>query len=193
MEHSSHEMHMAQANALANPDDATHVAVKSGAWSDPSTWEGGRVPGAEAQVLIPENVMVLYDVDEDVPLQTVRVDGHLKWATDQDTEMLVETIVTSHGSLLEIGNGNNAVNANVDALITFRDTPLDLKADPDQLSHGIVAFGEVTVQGEAKESHLTLDGAVNRGDRIIDVNGDLSGWSVGDSIVIIGTGSGSPR
>ncbi|MEL6640194.1 MAG: G8 domain-containing protein [Pseudomonadota bacterium] len=191
MENGNHAMHTAQANRLANPDDATHVAIKSGDWSDPSTWEGGRVPGSEAKVHVPEGVSVVYDVDSDVPLDTVRVDGHLTWATDQHTEMLVETIVTSHGSLLEVGSVNNAINDNVDAVITFRDTPINTGQDPDQLSHGLVAFGEVNVQGAEKESHLTIDGRVDRGDRSIEVEGDLSNWEIGDTIVIIGTGDGS--
>ncbi len=191
MEHGTHAMHMAQANMLANPNDATHVAIRNGDWSDPATWEGGRVPGAEAKVLIPEGVMVTYDMDSSTPLDTVRVDGHLKWSTTENTEMLVETIVTTPGSLLEVGNVNNAVRDSVDAVITFRDTPINRTEDPDQLSHGLVAFGEVNVQGAAKESHLTIEGAVNRGDRSIEVNGDLGGWAVGDTIVIIGTGSGS--
>ena len=191
MEHGDHAMHTEQADRLANPDDATHVAIKSGDWSDPSTWEGGRVPGAEAKVHVPDGVSVVYDVDSDVPLDTVRVDGHLTWATDQHTEMLVETIVTSHGSLLEVGSVNNAIDDNVDAVITFRDTPINAGQDPDQLSHGLVAFGEVNVQGATKESHLTIEGSVNRGDRSIEVDGDLGNWDVGDTIVIIGTGDGS--
>ncbi len=191
MEHGNHSMHMAQANQLANPNEATHVAIRSGDWSDPATWEGGRIPGADAKVLIPAGTMVTYDVDSDVPLETVRVDGHLKWSTTQNTEMLVETIVTTHGSLLEVGSVNNPIAANVDAVITFRDTPIDTNEDPNQLSHGLVAFGEVNVEGVAKESHLAIEGRVDRGDRTIEVDGNLGNWSVGDTIVIIGTGSGS--
>src|SRR6056297_3547992 len=77
---SGHHAHMEQANALADPADASHVAVNSGAWSDPDTWEGGRVPGAEARVLVPQGVEVVYDVSDAVPLETVRVDGTLSWS-----------------------------------------------------------------------------------------------------------------
>lgn len=191
MEHGTHAMHMAQANQLANPDDATHVAIRSGDWSDPSTWEGGRVPGAEAQVYIPAGTQVIYDVDSEVPLATVRVDGHLKFSTSQDTNMLVETIVTGHGSKFEVGSAADPMPVSIDATVTFRDTPINRGQDPDQLSHGLMAFGEVEVQGASKESHLKLDGQVNRGDRTIEVDGNTANWEVGDTIVIIGTGNGS--
>ncbi|MEL6573360.1 MAG: G8 domain-containing protein [Pseudomonadota bacterium] len=182
---------MAQANQLANPSDATHVAIKSGNWSDPSTWEGGRVPGSEADVYIPESTMVTYDMDSDASLSTVRVDGHLKWSTTTDTSMLVETIVTAHGSKLEIGSEADPIPSDISASVTFRDTPINLSIDPEQLSHGLVAFGEVEIHGAAKESHLTLKGSTDRGDKTIEVDGDLTNWKVGDTVLLVGTGNGS--
>lgn len=191
MTHAMHAQHTAQANALANPNDATHVAVNDGDWSDPGTWATGRVPGSEAKVLIRDGVSVTYDMDSNVALKTVRVDGDLTWSTDQNTHMRVETIVTSHGSKITIGSADNPIPANIDALITFRDTPINTQQDPGQLSHGLVTFGEVDIYGATKESHLTLDGDVNRGDRSIDVDGNLNNWEIGDTILLVGTGSGS--
>jgi len=191
MTHAMHAQHTAQANALANPNDATHVAVNDGDWSDPGTWANGRVPGSEAKVLIRDGVSVTYDMDSNAALKTVRVDGDLTWSTDQNTHMRVETIVTSHGSKITIGSADNPIPANIDALITFRDTPINTQQDPGQLSHGLVTFGEVDIYGATKESHLTLDGDVNRGDRSIDVDGNLNNWEIGDTILLVGTGSGS--
>ncbi len=55
---------------------ATHTAIRSGAWSEASTWDGGRLPGAGARVLIPRGVAVEVDraLDSEA-LEWVRVDG----------------------------------------------------------------------------------------------------------------------
>lgn len=185
----AHSVHMGQANALADPADATHVAISTGNWSDPNTWEGGRVPSAEAKVYIPVTVTVTYDMDSDTPLSTIRVDGHLKWATNEDTSMLVETIVTANGSKFEVGSTENPIQDDVSATITFRDTPMH--NDPDQLGHGLVAFGEVNIEGAAKESYLTLEGSTNRGDTTVKVDGNLNNWEIGDTLLFVGTGDGS--
>ena len=57
--------------------EATHVAIANGDWFDPDTWYEGRIPGADAKVLIPAGVSVTYDGESDVSLFTVRVDGEL--------------------------------------------------------------------------------------------------------------------
>ena len=41
------------AMGLVTAASATHVAVACGDWSDPATWVDGRVPTADADVLIP--------------------------------------------------------------------------------------------------------------------------------------------
>jgi hypothetical protein len=177
--------HAAAVDRLLATDEASHVAVRDGAWTDPATWADGKVPGADADVLIPEGIRVVYDADSDVPLGTVRVDGMLDWATDQDTTMRVETIVSSEGSQIEIGSMHDAAIAeNVTARIIFRDTPL---TDSEQLDHGIVAMGHIDVMGAAKESHLVLKGGASAGSTRITVEGDASGWKVGDTILLVGT------
>ncbi|WP_138468789.1 G8 domain-containing protein [Poseidonocella sp. HB161398] len=183
--------HMQNVDQLADPAEMTHVAVKNGDWSDPGTWAGGQVPGAEAKVQIPAGIDVTYDMASAVPLSVLRVDGTLRWSTAESTEMLVETIVTSHGSTLEIGTADNPLPAGIEANITFRDTPIDLASDPDQLGHGLVAFGRVEIEGAAKEGHLAMEGGATAGARSITVDGDLSNWKAGDTILVVGTGDGS--
>src|SRR5437870_3585908 len=54
------------------PDEAvTHAAVHSGAWSDPSTWRGGLVPEAAANVLVPSGFTVTVDRVDTAALRTV--------------------------------------------------------------------------------------------------------------------------
>ncbi len=182
----THGMHAMQANGLLAPGNATHTAIRSGDWTDPGTWSGGRVPGAEARVHVPEDVSVTYDARSDVPLEIVRVDGTLSWAQTQDTKMVVETIVTTQGSHLEIGTADNPVRPGSDAEIVFRDTALNTAVDPGQLGHGLVAFGEVDIHGASKESFLTMDG-VSAGATEVAVSGDTTNWTVGDTLLFVGT------
>lgn len=184
--------HMAQINALAPLNQMTHVAVADGDWSDPATWQGGRVPNAEAKVHIPSGITVTYDMDASTPLSVVRVGGTLEWATAEDTTMRVETIVTDMGSRLEIGAQDDAVAANVTAKVIFRDTPIDTNTDPAKLSHGLVAHGQVEIVGAAKEAFLEISGGtVSRGATSVTLDGDMTNWKVGDTLLFVGTGNGS--
>lgn len=192
MMHDVQMRHMEQANAIADPERATHLAVRSGVWSDPSIWSGNAVPAEEAFVVIPNHISVKYDVDSDVPLKTVRVDGALTWLTDAHTEMVVETIVTTPASVFEIGSEDRPVADHVHAIITFRDTPIDGITDYEQVSHGLVAYGKVAMQGAMKRSYAMLAGSANRGDRTIGAMESLEHWAVGDTVVVVGIGCGNP-
>src|SRR3954463_12271227 len=71
--------HQAAMN-LVKDAEITHRAVRDGAWSDPATWEDGRIPGKDAVVQVPEGVTVTYDAQSSVSLFKVRVDGELSFA-----------------------------------------------------------------------------------------------------------------
>ncbi len=187
MEMSTHMHHSAQVDALFAPADATHVAINNGDWTNPGTWQGGNVPGAGALVHIPDGTSVTYDADSSAELSMIRVDGALSWSRDQDTSLHVETLFTTHGSRLDIGTAADPIPAHVTADITFTDGPLDLSNDPGQLTHGLVAFGKVDIQGAAKDSHMTLNGGADKGATSVSVDGNLSNWKVGDQILLVGT------
>ncbi|MEY8800925.1 G8 domain-containing protein [Leisingera sp. XS_AS12] len=182
-----HSEHMAQADALFKAAEATHVVVQDGDWSDPATWEGGKVPGEGAMVLVSAGKTVTYDSSSSAELSMVRVDGTLTWSRSQDTSMHVETIVTSPGSQIEVGSMADPMPAHITATITFTDGPIDLARDPGQISHGLVAFGEADIQGAAKESHLKIAGGANAGDTSITVEGSTANWQPGDQILLVGT------
>ena len=184
---SNHMLHMAQADALLKPGDATHIAVKSGAWSDSDTWANGKVPSDGVSVHIPAELSITYDMTSSPNLGIVRVDGELNFSREKSTEMRVETIVTTHGSRFDVGNMNDEIPAGVEVEIIFRDTPINRFEDPEMLSHGLVAFGEVDIQGAEKESHLTIKNDVPKGATSMIVEGDLTNWKVGDTILVVGT------
>src|SRR5579885_2978024 len=69
---------MAEYQAVANlvdPAHATVTAVRDGQWSNPATWSTGAIPGAGADVSIPEGITVTVDGGFNAPLHTIGLDG----------------------------------------------------------------------------------------------------------------------
>src|SRR6185503_14767472 len=80
----------------AGPKDAVRSA-KSGAWSNPETWEGGALPAAGARVLVRVGHTVLYDVVSGQAIRSVHVAGTLSFARDKDTQLDVGLIRIQQG------------------------------------------------------------------------------------------------
>jgi len=172
---------------LLAPEDATHVAVSSGDWSDPATWADGRVPDQDADVFIPRDIAVRYDVSSDAELHIVRVDGQLNFATDTDTKLVLETMITNFASTLTVGTREQPVEVGVSAEIIIADNPIDLAADPTQIGHGVVTHGKVEIHGASKAPYLKLAVEPEAGDTTLVLEGDVGSWQVGDSLVVMGT------
>src|SRR5262249_31669285 len=67
-------------------------SAQSGLWSKPATWEGGKVPGAGARVLVRQGHALTYDVKSDQAIRLIRVAGTLRFAHDKDTRLDVGLI-----------------------------------------------------------------------------------------------------
>jgi hypothetical protein len=174
--------------ALVPRSEATHVAIGNGDWSDPGTWYQGKIPGADAKVLIPEGISVTYDLVSNASLFTVRVDGELSFATETDTKMLVDTLVVSPMGRLEIGTEENPIQNGVTADIVIADNgDINVGWDPMLLSRGVVSHGAVEIYGQEKTAFLTVDNAPMSGATTINLSEVPQGWQVGDTIVITGT------
>ncbi|WCR12089.1 tandem-95 repeat protein [Paracoccus stylophorae] len=179
--------HMAALN-LVDRGESTHVAVSHGDWNDASTWHNGEIPGEGARVLIPEGISVGYSAENDASIFTVRVDGELHFATDQDSRLLVDTLVVSPTGRLEIGTADHPVEAGTNVDIVFADNG-DINVGWDQalLSRGMIAFGEVDIAGQEKSSHLKVQVDAMAGDTALTLAEEPSGWQVGDKLVLTGT------
>ncbi len=166
----------------------THTAIKNGAWSDPSTWSNGKVPDDNARVLIKKGTVVTYDQVSDARIETVSIEGNLKFATNKDTQLKVETILNGDSGSLDIGSAGNSVAANKRARIIFTsDSAVDTKWDPKQLSKGLVSHGSVSIHGAEKADKLTLAGDLSKGASVLRFKESPTGWQVGDRIVVGGT------
>src|SRR5438477_11938572 len=72
--------------AFASPCFAQEIrSAKSGDWSSPATWDGGKVPGAGSRVLIRTGHAVRYDVVSRHVIRVVHVAGTLTLRHDRNT------------------------------------------------------------------------------------------------------------
>src|SRR5262249_4853364 len=72
-------------------------SAASGPWSAPATWEGGKVPGAGARVLVRTGHRVVYDVKSEHAVRAVNIAGTLAFAPDRDTRLDVGLIKIQAG------------------------------------------------------------------------------------------------
>jgi uncharacterized repeat protein (TIGR01451 family) len=171
-------------NFGANP---TITAAKSGNWSDATTWSLGRLPAAGDVVSIGANTVVTYDLVSDVQVKTVAIQagGSLQFRTDVNTRLTVINLLVMPGGLLQIGTAANPVPAGVKAEVVFADVPLDLVNDPLQYGNGLIALGKVTMYGAIKnQTFVKLATEPKAGDTTLTLSAPVSGWQVGDRIVL---------
>ena len=169
-------------------------SVQSGNWSSPSTWAAGQVPTASHVVNIdPGHVVVIGDTSAQA--YTVAVHGVLRFATTVDTRLRVTNLLVmgDHGmpsmstvGYLEVGTAATPVAANVKAEILVANTPTGSGiADPEQYGTGLLNFGKVRMHGSVKTpTFLRVAAEPLAGQTSIRLEQAVSGWSVGDRIVI---------
>jgi hypothetical protein len=162
--------------------------VGSGAWSSPSTWQYGQIPSAGANVLVPAGVHVRVDGLLTAELHTLRVDGLLRFETQRNTELRVDTMVVGTGGTLEMGSLADPIRPDVTARLVIADGgPLNRDWDPYGLSRGLISHGRVSMYGAAKTSHASAVLSPLAGSDLIVLKGVPEGWRAGDRVVIAGT------
>src|SRR4051812_24965650 len=72
-------------------------STRSGTWSSPATWEGGKVPGAGERVQVRTGHTVTYDVQSEQVIRAIHVAGTLRFAADRDTRLDVGLIKVQPG------------------------------------------------------------------------------------------------
>src|SRR5262249_14393169 len=72
-------------------------SARSGPWSAPATWQGGKTPPAGARVQIRAGDVVTYDLDSDRAIRAIHVAGTLTFARDRTTRLDVGLIKIEAG------------------------------------------------------------------------------------------------
>ncbi len=167
----------------------TVTASQSGNWSESSTW-GGSLPGDDDRVLIPSGITVTVDGMVSQEFKSIRIakDGKLQYATEVNTELRTEYLVSEAGGVFEIGTSSNKVAANVNASLVFAERGGTTKSeDPSRFVPGAVFMGPVRMYGAEKTSWSTLAVNPSVGATQLSLSNAPSGWLVGDELVVAGT------
>jgi hypothetical protein len=162
----------------------TIESVADGAWSSPSTWNLNRVPGPSDVVAVSH--VVTYDSTTGVADVVGIADGAaLRFRTDVDTKLQVGVLLVFPSGELEVGTPSAPVAPNVEAEIVIRNRSLDLTADPDQYGTGFIGLGTVTMAGAPRTPTFVRTAQAPRaGDTSFVLEQPVSGWQVGDELVI---------
>ena len=172
--------------ALSGQSEVTLTAVGDGAWSEPATW-GSSPPSIDDIVLVPSGTTVTVD-GIDTEIRHMRVDGHLFFDPAQSSTLTLDTLEVSEGGRLTIGTAQQPVTDSAGVRIRFRaDSDIDVGWDPNLLTRGLVAEGEVEIHGQPKTVHLKVAVDPMAGDDTLTLAEAPQNWHPGDRIVLTGT------
>jgi len=183
-------------------------SARSGPWSAPGTWEGGKVPGSASRVLVRTGHRVVYDVVSEQPIRGINVAGTLSFAADKDTRLDVGLLkiqeseeYTEEGfdceahlkapdpkkdrPTLEVGTPDRPIEANHTALIRL----VYIEGMDRQSCPAIVCCGgRMDFHGTPlNRTWVKLGATAKKGDSSVTLGETVSGWRVGDRIIITAT------
>jgi hypothetical protein len=182
---------------------------RSGPWSAPATWEGGKVPTAGAKVQIRSGHSVTYDLKSDQVIRSIHVAGTLTFARDKDTRLDVGLIKIQFGDeateegfdcdahvaepgagttrpALEVGTPDQPIPAGRTALIRL--TPVN-GLDKQSCPAIVCCGGRMDFHGAPlSRSWVRLGATARKGDSVITLSERVTGWKGGDRIIVTMTG-----
>jgi Ca2+-binding RTX toxin-like protein len=177
---------------LVRYDKVTHIAVRSGNWSNPATWQNGILPTNGARVLVPVGVEIRVDGMLASRIATIRVDGTLSFDATRNTELKADTVVISGSGTFQMGTEEQPIASSVQAILTFTDNgQIDRQWDPFGISRGLVSHGKISIYGAETNSYAAIAGPLPAGTQMLVLKSVPVGWEAGDSVIIASTnGSG---
>jgi G8 domain-containing protein len=163
--------------------EASHVAVRSGDWSDPETWSAVE-PTAGARVVIPRGVTVTVTAPVAAPLEWVRVDGRLDFSPVDSSQLTVSTMLVASTGALSIGTADRTVDAakTVSLLFAPRSAAVRRRDRSDMLG-GLIVQGHASIHGTTKAGFATPSNVVVPGLSALTFATPPAGWSVGDELL----------
>ncbi len=197
---------------LAPAEDV--VSVGNGSWSEPSTWNPPGQPSAGDRVVVTAGTEVLYDTVSEEVIESLQVAGQLRFATDRDTVLRVGNIIVGPRQSAEAGPGvqdpghhDHAVahhdvsqggearfeigrlDAPLPAAVSARIVLHFLEGMDADLSPAIVARpgGRIELHGAPmNRTWVKLGSSCEPGDDRIRLGEPVTGWRVGDSVIVTG-------
>lgn len=183
-------------------------SARSGSWSSPGTWENGAIPVESARVLVRAAHTVTYDLISDRVIRAIHVAGTLTFATDHDTLLNVGLIkieqneivsengfdCTTHAPLYDparprpsllVGTPERPVGASWKAKIRL---VAIAGMDPQTCPAIVCCGGRMEFHGAPmSRTWVKLGGRAKKGDARVSLAETVTGWRVGDQIIITAT------
>ncbi|MCI0683070.1 MAG: hypothetical protein L0Y71_13295 [Gemmataceae bacterium] len=185
-------------------------SARSGPWSAPATWVGGKVPGPGALVHIRPNHAVVYDVESTAVLRAVNVGGTLTFARDRNTRLDVGLLRIAPGDApseegfdcdahsvdlpedmprpaLEIGTPNDPIPAKFTALVRLTYIP---GTNKESLPALVCCGGRLDLHGSPlNRTWIRLGATAKKGESVVTASEALTGWKAGDRVILTATKS----
>ena len=163
--------------------------VKSGAWSNPATWSGGKIPLANENIYVPNGMALTVDIyNNAIKFNTLRVDGLVKFNAAKNVLIKLDTLVVTSSGALEIGSEATRVAKNVKIQVLIANNgPIDRIWDPENISRGVILQGKTRIFGAEKSAYHQLKTNPGLGATQIELAEVPTGWSTGDVIAITAT------
>ncbi len=192
----------------------TQKSVRDGSWSDPKTWEPERVPQTGDRVLVSRGTRVVYDAKSEDVIRLIQVVGTLSFARDRDTELNVGILKVQnsdtcsesgfacdfHGvneagepsagtgdemPLLEVGTLEAPIPAEHSARIRLHYLRGMNKDDAPAIA---CCSARMEIHGSPLgRPWVKLGQDVKAGDSTVVLSESVSGWRVGDEVIVTGS------
>ena len=167
--------------ALLSSGVQAQEAIRDGLWSDTSTWSGGNIPEAGAQVTINDGINVVLDTNTP-ELGGLTISGKLSFSDDTDLELISEWVLVF--GELEIGTEANPHTSKATITLTDNVKYEQLMGMGDR---GIMlSGGTLNLHGNITNTWTKLAETAEAGSSTIEVL-NAEQWKVGDEIVLAST------
>ena len=179
-------------------------SVKSGNWSEASTW-GGTIPAAGQRIQVRPGHQVIYDVQSDTPIRLVHVAGTLQFSQEKSTKLVVGLLKAEPGEettedgfnchaaaptkkfaggepAIEMGTAEHPVPVGIT-------TTVQLKyfegMNAETLPAIVACGGRWDVHGAPmNRTWVKLGAATEAGATQLTLAENVTGWKVGDRIIV---------
>lgn len=192
--------------ALAADKPAVVSTAKSGNWSAPGTWSGKKVPAAGDRVLIRSGHAVVYDANSTDVIRGVTVSGTLSFAPDKDTRLEVGLLAIQAGDqyteegfdceahvmkaepgkpvpTLELGTADKPIAKTALVRLHYVEG-----MNKDSCPAVVCCGGRWDAHGRPmSRTWVKLGSPAKVGDTAVTLREAVTGWAVGDRIVLTGT------
>ncbi len=183
-------------------------STRGGRWSNPATWESGRIPGPGARVQVQSGHVVIFDVETKNPIRSIHVAGTLRFDPDRETRLdvglikiqagddpgesgfdceshLVGPVAEAARAVLEVGTADRPIARDHKALIRLTLVP---GLDPDNCPAIVCCGGRMDFHGaELSRSWVKLSAIAAKAATDVVLTEPVSGWRAGDRIIVTAT------